>query len=172
MTTNIRRTLVALAVAASMPAGAAAQQPQGQKPPAPPAAQPAPAKPPAVEAPAAPGAYSYKADGRRDPFVSLIGRPTDARTGPNRPSGLAGLLINELTVTGIVRGVSGFTAVLRGPDNKTHIVRSGDRLMDGTVKSISEKQVIFSQDVNDPLSLIKQREIPKSVRPGGGESKE
>ena len=40
-------------------------------------------------------------------------------------------------------------------------------LLAGSVKSISEKQVVFSQDVNDPLSLIKQREIPKSVRPGG-----
>ena len=57
--------------------------------------------------------------------------------------------------------------MLRGPDNKTYIVRTGVRLMDGSVKSISDKQVVFSQDVNDPLSLIKQREIPKSVRPGG-----
>jgi Tfp pilus assembly protein PilP len=122
---------------------------------------------PQTSEPVAPGGYTYKADGRRDPFVSLLGRASDSRSTANRPTGLAGFLINEVVVTGIVKSGAALVAMLRGPDNKTYIVRSGERLMDGTVKSISDKQVVFSQDVNDPLSLIKQREIPKSVRPGG-----
>jgi hypothetical protein len=36
--------------------------------------------------------------------------------------------------------------------------------MDGTVKSINQERVIFSQDVNDPLSLVKQREVRKTLR--------
>jgi hypothetical protein len=36
--------------------------------------------------------------------------------------------------------------------------------MDGTVKTITEDTVVFSQDVNDPLSLVKQREVRKTLR--------
>jgi hypothetical protein len=184
MTTT--QTLSALLLTASLavlPASAGAQQaPPAQPPPAqPPPAQPPPAQPPleqpAATAPPAPGSaqpasggYAYKPEGRRDPFISLLGRAADPRSAANRPSGIAGFLINEVVVTGIIiseKAGASYTAMLRGPDNRTYIVRTGERLLDGTVKSISERQVVFSQDVNDPLSLVKQREIPKSVRPGG-----
>lgn len=165
MTTPILRALVLTAIVAVLPAGAAAAQ-APQTPAEKPAAQP-PVEKPAQPA-ASPGGYSYNRDTRRDPFISLLGRASDPRSATNRPTGLAGFLINEVIVTGIIKGgASGYVATLRGPDSKSYIVRSGERLMDGTVKSISERQVVFSQDVNDPLSLIKQREIPKSVRPGG-----
>ena len=151
---------------------AAAPGPSAQQPPAP-SAKPAPAPVEAApQTPAPPPAqtpssgYSYKPDGRRDPFVSLMGR-ADARPTAARASGLAGVLIAEATVTGIWKGASGYIATVRAPDNKTYIVKPGERLLDGTVKAITQTQVVFSQDVNDPLSLVKQREIPKSVRPGG-----
>ena len=38
-------------------------------------------------------------------------------------------------------------------------------LMDGVVKSITQDAIVFSQDVNDPLSLVKQREVRKTIRP-------
>ena len=60
---------------------------------------------------------------------------------------------------------SGFIAMIQAPDNKTYIVRSGDRLFDGAVKTITQDGVVFSQDVNDPLSLVKQREVPKRSAP-------
>ena len=63
-----------------------------------------------------------------------------------------------------MRDRSGFIAMIQAPDNKTYIVRRGDKLMDGAVKTITQDGVIFSQDVNDPLSLVKQREVPKRVR--------
>ena len=44
-------------------------------------------------------------------------------------------------------------------------VNAGDRVMDGTVKSITQDAVVFSQNVNDPLSLVKQREVRKTIRP-------
>ena len=140
---------------------------RAQQPPPAPIEPGGPVTPQTGEPTPPPGAYTYKAEGRRDPFVSLLGRASDSRSATNRPTGLAGFLINEVVVTGIVKSGPALVATLRGPDNKTYIVRSGERLMDGSVKSISDKQVVFSQDVNDPLSLIKQREIPKSVRPGG-----
>ena len=53
--------------------------------------------------------YRYDADGRRDPFRSLVARGVD-RPGPqSRPSGLPGLMIDETTVKGILRsGVVSF----------------------------------------------------------------
>ena len=41
---------------------------------------------------------------------------------------------------------------------------NGDQLLDGTVKVISADAVVFLQDVTDPLSPIKQREIRKTIR--------
>jgi len=82
----------------------------------------------------------------------------------SRPAGLSGILINEVNLKGIMRDRTGFVALVMGPDNKTYIVKPGDKLMDGSVKSIVADAVVFSQDVNDPLSLVKQREIKKSLR--------
>jgi Tfp pilus assembly protein PilP len=158
-----------LVCGAGLASAASAQQPpapstgSGQ---APQAAAPAPAaSQPAGQAAAAPAAYSYDSQGRRDPFVSLLTRGNDPRSMANRPPGPGGLLISEVTVKGIVRDRSGFIAMIQGGDTKTYMVRVGEKLMDGSVKSISSDVVVFSQDVNDPLSTIKQKEVRKSVRP-------
>ncbi len=166
--TMTRTFLVALLLIVPIVVGAR-QQPQ-------PPAQPAPATPPASGQPvqpeaakgAAKPAYGYDPAGRRDPFVSLLGRGEDTQTQAARPSGVSGLLIGEVTVKGVLRDKGGYLAMLRAPDNKTYTVRVGDRLLDGSVKSINQDKVIFSQDVNDPLSLVKQREVPKPVRQAEG----
>jgi len=125
------------------------------------ASSPAPTTP--AEQPPTP-VTSYNPEGRRDPFVSLLGRGQDPGKTAQRAAGLPGLLISEVTVKGVVRDRGGFIAMIQAPDNKTYIVRSGDKLMDGAVKSITQDGVIFSQDVKDPLSIVKQREVPKRVR--------
>ncbi len=153
-------------------------QPPGAPPagePATPAgsqAAPAPAAPaqaaPAQAAPAQQGAgYSYDPAGRRDPFVSLAGRGGDLPTpGGSRPTGLAGLLVNEIIVKGVLKSPrGGFLALVQAPDNRTYIIHAGDKVFDGTVKAITQNAIVFSQDVNDPLSLVKQREVRKAIRP-------
>ncbi len=104
---------------------------------------------------------------RRGPAGS-VRQPAWARqhAGPtgSRPAGVAGLLISEISIKGIVRDGSGFIAMVQGPDNRAYVVRAGDRLMDGTVKAMVQDAVVFSQDVNDPLSLVKQKEIRKNLR--------
>jgi hypothetical protein len=177
---NRSRLLAGLAIAMLMTMGVSAQKPaaapqgapqpapapQGKPQPTPEAATPTPpgtgAVPPSV------GAYSYRAEGRRDPFVSLVGRGSDTRPAGSRPAGVAGLLINEISIKGIVRDGSGFIAMVQGADNRAYVVRAGDRLMDGAVKAIVQDAVVFSQDVNDPLSLVKQKEIRKNLRSTGG----
>jgi hypothetical protein len=142
---------------------AVAQQPASNAP------QPAVPGAPAAgqKAPEPTPAYSYDPKGRRDPFVSLLSRGETQATG-NRPAGLHGLTIGEVTVKGIVRDRSGFLAMIQGPDTKTFIIRSGEKLMDGTVKAITADSVVFSQDVNDPLSMVKQKEVRKTVRSADG----
>jgi Tfp pilus assembly protein PilP len=157
----------------AMAGAAGAQPPQpGQRLPPEPAS--AAAQPPAgqtaqggalAEKPPAGAGYTYDPQGRRDPFVSLLQRGADPRANTaNRPPGLPGVLISEVTVKGILKDPSGFIAMIEAPDKKTYIVRSGQKLLDGSVKSITVDSVVFSQDVTDPLSLVKQREVRKGVR--------
>ena len=162
---------VAIAVVCCERAHAQGSAPN-QAPPITPAASPAPAAAPAgqqASKPAEAGApFTYNPEGRRDPVVSLLGRGNDPKAQGVRPPGIPGLLINEVSVKGIVRNSTGFVALIQGPDNKTYVVKAGDRLMDGSVKSIVQDAVVFSQDVNDPLSLVKQKEIRKALRSAEG----
>jgi Tfp pilus assembly protein PilP len=149
------------------------QQAAPSQPPAPPAPQPgAPAAGPSNQQPvpapgdASAGSYTYDPNGRRDPFVSLLFRGGDLRpAGAVRPPGLPGQMVGELTVKGVLKNKGGFVAILQASDNKTYIGRPGDRVLDGSIKSIVQDAVVFSQDVNDPLSLVKQREVRKTIRP-------
>jgi Tfp pilus assembly protein PilP len=180
MMRSARVLLVSLVPLMGTPAIVTAQQRgQGQPAQAPktgaspaPAPAPAPATAAAGQQPSKPaeaGApFTYNPEGRRDPFVSLIGRGNDPKGQGARPPGVPGLLINEVSVKGIVRNSVGFVALIQGPDNKTYVVKAGDRLMDGSVKSIVQDAVVFSQDVNDPLSLVKQKEIRKTLRSAEG----
>jgi type IV pilus assembly protein PilP len=145
-----------------MAASAAAQTAPAQAPPAA-AAQPS-------GAPAAPqepqGGYTYDPAGRRDPFVSLVRRGSDsARSEPgSRPTGLAGIAVGELTLKGTMESRSGYVALVQGPDLKTYIAKPGDRLFDGAIRTITGNAMVLIQQVNDPLSLEKEREVRKTLR--------
>lgn len=136
-----------------------------------PAASTAPAAAPTVAqaAPATPASgagYSYDPEGRRDPFVSLLKGGTDTRSARSAGGveGIAGLSVDEISVRGVVAGRGGYIAMVQGPDNKTFLVRQNDRLLDGTVKTVTAQGLVVLQEVNDPLSLVKQKEIRKMLR--------
>lgn len=109
--------------------------------------------------------YRYNPQGRRDPFVSLVNRASDPASGGNRPEGLAGVRIDEVVVKGILRTPRGFEAMIQAADTRTHTLKAGDRLMDGTVKAVESAAVVLLKEVNDPLSLVKQQEVRKMLRP-------
>ena len=132
--------------------------------------------PAAAQAPAAPGRASradtpaaYEPGNRRDPFVSLL------RTGPDpngrgslvRPSGVAGLFVDEIALKGILESPNGFTALVQGPDMKTYVVHPGDRLMDGQVRLIARDEVVFLQRSADPLAARKDVDVRKRLRQVG-----
>jgi len=121
---------------------------------------------PAAAAAAAPrigSGYTYDASGRRDPFLALD-HASDPRATSGKLSGLAGLTINEATVKGVVKSRGRMLAMVQAPDNKTYIVRASDRLLDGEVRAVTAEAVVFVQNVNDPLSPVRQREIRKPLR--------
>jgi hypothetical protein len=128
-------------------------------------AQGQPAQSTAVE----PRGYDYEPQGRRDPFVSLIRRGAEVQgSAPAaRPAGLAGLSTGEVSLRGTIKGRDGFVAMLQGADNKTYLVRVGDRLLDGTVRTITADAVVILQRVDDPLSVDTVREVRKVLRQAG-----
>lgn len=120
---------------------------------------------PAVPAAPAPGDnYTYSPEGRRDPFVSLLRSGSDQRGARTGVEGVTSLAVDELSVRGVVAGRGGYVAMVMGPDNKTYIVRANDKLLDGTVKAVTAQGLVILQDVNDPLSLVKQKEVRKMLR--------
>ena len=145
-----------------------------EQPPTPPPAAPAPAAPttakpanPADAPPAPPQDYAYSAEGRRDPFVTLINRGTTGQKGSAqsvRAEGINGILVEEVVVKGIVQTRGAWVAMIAAPSGRTYSVRPGDRLMDGNVRTITAQSVVLLQEVNDPLSLEKQREVRKFLR--------
>jgi len=141
--------------------------------PATPAPQAAPAtatSPPAASAAAGPElepqGYTYRPEGRRDPFTSLLmrGSQTQGPTLGARAAGLAGLETSEVTLKGTIASQGGFVGILQGADSKTYIVRAGDKLLDGAIRTITQDSMVVTQQVTDPLSLEKQREVRKVLR--------
>jgi Tfp pilus assembly protein PilP len=116
----------------------------------------------ALESPA----YTYDPQGRRDPFISLSRRGTDAErtNAAPRTGGAAGLESAEVVLKGTMESRTGYVALIEGTDKKTYIVKTGDKLLDGTVRTITADTMVILQQVNDPLSLEKQREVRKVLR--------
>jgi type IV pilus assembly protein PilP len=137
-----------------------------QTPAAPPAAPGTPDAAASTPASEPQAGYSYDPQGRRDPFVSLMRRGNDAARNEagERPSGLGGITVGELTLKGTMQGRDGYMALVQGPDLKTYIVKPGDKLFDGSIRAISANAMVLMQQVNDPLSLEKQREVRKVFR--------
>ena len=72
--------------------------------------------------------------------------------------------VADITVRGVIESRGTLIAMIRGPDNKTYTVHQGDKLLDGTIRAITQQGLVIVQEVNDPLSLVKQREVRKLLR--------
>lgn len=106
--------------------------------------------------------YTYDPAGRRDPFRSLLVRPEN-RAGGLRPSGIAGIAVDDVVLQGIWKTRSGYIAQVRGTDNKSYLLRAGDLLWDGEVTRIAPNEVMFRQNLNDPQSVKPFRDVTKQL---------
>ncbi|HEX4959806.1 MAG TPA: hypothetical protein VF173_03135 [Thermoanaerobaculia bacterium] len=110
--------------------------------------------------------FSYDPGNRRDPFKSLLAAPDRPEFRGPRPEGIAGLLIDEIDLTGIFRTSKGFVAqVAAANQKKSYLLKEGDQLYDGDVVSINRNEVVFKQVVQDPTALKPFREVVKSLNP-------
>lgn len=79
--------------------------------------------------------FQYKAQGRRDPFVPLIG---------SEGKGMGRLNIDNLTLIGIISGNRGRVALVKDGLNKGHILRKGNKVAGGWVSDITSSSIIFA----------------------------
>jgi type IV pilus assembly protein PilP len=118
-----------------------------------------------LEEPSSPDSYHYDPQGRRDPFQSLIGPAPKLKEG-QRPAGLAGFLIDEIKLQGIVKTrEQGLVAMVNGPDNKGYLARVGQKVLDGEIIRMTPSTVVFRQEVNDPTRIERFREVVKDLSP-------
>jgi Tfp pilus assembly protein PilP len=75
-----------------------------------------------------------------------------------------GFNVGEISVRGILQSRSALVAMIQGPDNKTYVIHQGDKFADGVVKSVTPQGLVVMQDITDPLSTQKQREVRKLLR--------
>jgi type IV pilus assembly protein PilP len=107
---------------------------------------------------------SYDPKGRRDPFVSfttLIATEKPRCPGP----GLSSRLVQEVTLSGIVRTQEGRRALLVTPDGQTHFASERSRLCDGHVMRIDANAVIFVKRQSDPLLPEREIEVRRLLHP-------
>jgi hypothetical protein len=144
------------------------------KPQTPPPAEKEPPSPLAV-----PKDYKYNPRGRRDPFINPVPPPVvapaaQAPAAPPRPPGLAGVLVNEAAIAGVVvsRQDPTMTVVtIAAPGGKRYFARVGDRLYDAVIRDIKLESVTFALTAPGGRGEKPSREIVRPVRPTSGENK-
>jgi len=118
-----------------------------------------------LEEPSGPQSYRYDPQGRRDPFQSLIGPAPKIAPG-QRPPGPPGFLIDEIKLQGVIRTKQqGLIGMINGPDNRSYLLKIGDKVLDGEVIRITPSSVVFRQEVNDPTRIERFREVVKDLSP-------
>jgi len=142
----------------STPPAATVQPSAAASSTAPPAPAPSPADSQAMP-------YTYSPEGRRDPFQSLTTSGADGKSAPKpTAAGIAGIRVDELSVRGIMQSRERLVAMVQGADNRTYLIHQGDKLADGVVKSITPQGLVLVQDVSDPHTTEKTREVRKLLR--------
>lgn len=111
--------------------------------------------------------FSYDPGNRRDPFRSLYEDVRVLNKGP-RPKGVAGMLVTEIDLVGIVRdSEGGNVAFFTGSDNKGYFLRVGDEVYDGTLIAVDSRKgtVTFRQQIDDPRVIKPYRDVVKRLVP-------
>jgi Tfp pilus assembly protein PilP len=81
-------------------------------------------------------------------------------------------MLQETALKGVLKNIDGWIAVLEGPDRKGYFVRSGQRMHDGVILGIDASGITFRQEITDPLSPAKSREIRRSLSSSQEEAKQ
>lgn len=99
--------------------------------------------------------------GKRDPFVSPIverGKVHVACTGTGRQC----LEVGDLTLQGVVKGPSGFIAVVVNGEH-TYFLRERDPLANGDVELITQDSIHLRERYQDDLGRTQTRQVVRKV---------
>jgi Tfp pilus assembly protein PilP len=117
------------------------------------------------------GDFIYKPRGRRDPFVNPL-RGKNINLKREAKEGVAGLLIDELELEGILFKEGKYIAMFKGPDGRPYDVRVGDSVYDGEVIKIDFNAVVFKRILTIALGGTKEKIITKPLIPEEEASKQ
>ena len=126
-----------------------------------------------LETIARPAAVFYKPNNRRDPFLNLVPPKTSAKENVDTevprgtpPPGIAGTFIDNAGFEGIivVHSNNQRMAIIRSSDNRTHLLREGDRLFDGYLKNIENDSVVFVRETFMRSGRLLTQEVTKRLR--------
>lgn len=108
--------------------------------------------------------YIYRPEGRRDPFWNLL-QGKNVRENRQAIGGIAGLLIDELDLEGIMQVRGKYRALLKGPDSRGYIVSVGDKVYDGEVLVIDRNSISFKKSLTVAIGGQKEKVIIKALNP-------
>lgn len=110
--------------------------------------------------------FVYQPRGRRDPFWNLL-QGKNVRLKREAKEGIAGLLIDELELEGIILKEGQFIALFKGPDGRPYDVKIGDNVYDGEILDININAVVFKRTLTTTSSLggTKEKLITKRLVP-------
>ena len=104
--------------------------------------------------------------GRRDPFRPLVVRGANDQLPVCTSPGKGQLVVGQVTLQGIVRGLSGeWIAVVDNNTKRAYFLYVGDALCNGTVSRITQGSVVIEERVSDQLGQARTREVVKQLAP-------
>ena len=104
--------------------------------------------------------------GRRDPFRPLVVRGANDQLPVCTSPGKGQLVVGQVTLQGIVRGLSGeWIAVVDNNTKRAYFLYVGDALCNGTVSRITQDSVVIEERVSDQLGRARTREVVKQLAP-------
>jgi len=114
----------------------------------------------------------YDSLAKRDPFISLAKKEEKSAVAEmvlptpleSRPPGLAGLLISEVTVTGLATGPGREMVILRGIDDTTYFATERTKLFDGFLEKVNGEQVMFKREQVDTRGKKRVSSVVKRIQ--------
>jgi uncharacterized membrane protein len=119
-------------------------------------------RPAAPEAKAGEGEEAAPRSRSRDPFVSPITERT--AKGSSCTSGRKCLSANDMVLKGIVRYSGGYCAMVQNPhDEKVYFLHVNDPVLNGVVRRIGAREVIFEENSKDRWGHAVHNEVVRKL---------
>jgi len=127
--------------------------------------------------------YAYRAEGRRDPFESLI-KGTEIVTAPPKAEGpfvavveagkfspLERYDLEELRLVGVIDAGASYRGLVEVADGKSYFLGSGTRVgrNGGVVSRVLEDRVVITETYRNPLGETRTKDVYLTFTKTGGD---